>query len=339
MSRSQLPAVTSSGLAVTLLLALGSIGCSTGSPTSSGEDPDPIDAPPPPPSLAVRQVAPELTGAGIVAVNGNHVVALEGGERGQLLVFYPGTGGRPDQYEELVRRAAELGYHAISLSYVNTLSVNFSICNRYPGDRDCHERVRLEILTGAESGYDPPDVDPANAAFARLSALLAYLDSAYPTEGWNRYLEGGDPVWSRIAVAGHSQGGGHAAMTARLHNVPRAVLFGATEPQAWTLDPFATPASRMFGLAHADELNFTGITRSWGNLELPGVPRVVEASPAPWGGSHRLVSTRDDCVGSPADRGLYHNCPIVDEYLPRDDDGRPDVFDVWDYLLATPITG
>jgi dienelactone hydrolase len=325
-----------------VLLYLGALllcgaACSTGSPTSPGGDPGPVDAPHP--SLVIRQVAPALTGPGIVPVNGGHVVAIEGGERGELLLFFPGTGGRPDQYEEIVRRAAELGYHVISLSYVNTLSVNFSICNRYPGDRDCHERVRLEILTGGESGYDPPDVDPANAAFARLSALLAYLDTTYPTEGWGRYLEVGAPRWSRIAVAGHSQGGGHAAMTAKLHAVPRAILFGATEPQAWTLDPFETPASRIFGLAHADEINFAGITRSWGNLGVPGAPRVVEATPAPWGGSHRLVSTRNDCVGSPTDRGLYHNCPIVDEYLPRDGEGRPALLDVWDYLLTSPTPG
>jgi len=320
----------------TVLLPLILFACTASSPTAPGEDPPPVPDPPPDPTpaLVVREIAPVVTGTGVAPVNGDHVVALKGGERSQLFLFYPGTGGRPDQYDEIVRRAAELGYHAISLSYVNTLSVNFAICNAFPGDTACHEAVRLEILTGAESGYDPPDVDAANAAFARLEALLRYLDRLHPDEGWGRYVGATGPRRERIAVAGHSQGGGHAAMTAKLHAVPRALLFGATEPQAWTLESFATPASRIFGLAHADEINFTGITRSWANLGLPGVPRVVEAGSAPWGGSHRLVSTRDDCVGSPFDRGLYHNCPIVDEYLPRDDAGRPDVYRVWDHLLT-----
>jgi pimeloyl-ACP methyl ester carboxylesterase len=311
-----------------LVLALAAACGDDGSATAPPDDAPAAD------SLRQWRVSPPLTGAGVVEVNGDHVVMLDEGSRNELFVFYPGTKARPDQYEEIVRRAAELGYHALALSYVNTLSVNFEVCIRHPADRACHEAVRLEILTGVESGYDPPDVDPANGAFRRLTLLLQYLAAEFPGDGWDRYLTGGALRWDRIVVAGHSQGGGHAAMTAKLYAVPRALLFGATEPNPWTLEPFATPVGRFFALAHADEQNVAGIVRSWGNIGIPGAPTPADGDPAGWDDAQRLLTSRQDCVGAPDDRGLFHNCYIVDEYLPRDGRGRPVHLALWDHMLS-----
>jgi pimeloyl-ACP methyl ester carboxylesterase len=110
--------------------------------------------------------------------------------------------------------------------------------------QDCYERSRLEILTGAESPYIEPDADQVNSAFNRLTQLLRHEHTLHPDEGWAAYFTASttDPLrWDRIVFAGHSQGGGHAAMTARLHTVPRVLLFGATEPAEWTSTAVATP--------------------------------------------------------------------------------------------------
>ena len=59
------------------------------------------------------------------------------------------------------------------------------------------------------------EVLPENALKSRLGDLLVYLDSLYPTEGWDAfYNTKGFPKWRKIIVSGHSQGAGHAAYLA-----------------------------------------------------------------------------------------------------------------------------
>lgn len=283
--------------------------------------------------IAVRMVSPQDTDPRIEPTIGDHYVARGHFSSNRLLVFLPGTGGRPDQYSHLLRRAAELGYHAIGLAYHNEYSINFDICAGAPSAVHCHERARREILMGEESGFDPPAVDPDNGVFNRLAKILEYLADRFPDEGWAQYLEGEQPRWERIVVAGHSQGGGHAAMIAMLKGVAGALLFGATEPAPWTMEAFATPPDRLWGLAHAYETSFDAIVRSWEQMGLPGSLVNVDESQAPFEGSHRLVTTRSECRGDPDSRGLFHNCPVVDEFTPLSDLGSPKMIGVWDVML------
>jgi hypothetical protein len=286
--------------------------------------------------ITVRSVSPAETDPGIDTRAGDHLVAVPASAAsiGRLLVFFPGTRGRPEQYTSLIRRAAERGYHAVSLDYENSKSINFEVCRNGPSG--CQEAARLEILTGAESDFIEPDVDVTNAAFNRLARLLAHEHESHPGEGWDAYLAGGEPRWERIAVGGHSQGGGHAAITAKLHKVDRVLLFAATEPASWTLEPTATPPERFWGLVHEQESSFSGITRSWENLGVPGDLVEIERSP-PQSPSHRLVTTVAACGGDPASNGYYHNCYSVDGWLPpAANDGTPAFAAIWDYMLTAP---
>ncbi len=330
---------TCSVAAVAVALSVLAGACSAGNGDGVAEEattstlgsvPEPGELP-----ITVRAVPPTEADPASSRYTGDHLVAVPAPEaaRGSLLVWFPGTGARPDQYSTLLRRAAELGYHVIGLDYDNRKAINFDVCPGQPPG--CPEAARLEILTGEESDYIEPDVDETNAAYHRLSMLLAYEQAQHPDERWDAYLDGGSPRWDRITVAGHSQGGGHAAMTAKLHEVERLVLFGATEPAAWTLEPFATPSERFWGLAHTEEPIFAGISRSWDNLALPGDLDEVSATP-PTDGPHRLATTWPDCSGDPTSRGYHHNCYSVDEYLPATDAGDEPVFQpLWDYLLTT----
>jgi len=287
-------------------------------------------------SVVTRVIVPSHTSPAIVPTVGDHFVALGPAVSriGTLLVYYPGTQGRPDQYSALLRRAAALGYHAIGLAYDNTASINFDICPGQP--ETCHEDARLEILLGIESGYSPPNVNPENAVFERLFRLLQYLNQRWPDEGWGAYLEtSGALEWSRIAFGGHSQGGGHAAMTAKLHSVARVLLFDATEPVAWTTAVLETPSDRFFGFVHAREPLYEPITTSWENLRIPGVLTSTDAALAPYN-SHRLSTAVLVCNGPPTDPAYYHNCPVVDDFLPLTDSGVPQFQPVWDYMLTAP---
>src|SRR6267142_2194885 len=138
----------------------------------------------------------------------------------KLLVFMPSARGTPATFTLVAKEGARLGYHVIGLMYQNDV-VLAQACPRAPDPSSCYENVRLDVLDGGDRSFPVADVSEANSIDNRLTKLLLYLDSAYPDEGWSRFLKHGEPRWSRIAVAGHSQGGGQAAMIAKIRRVAR----------------------------------------------------------------------------------------------------------------------
>lgn len=283
----------------------------------------------------IRSVPPDATDPAVEATTGDHLVAHAGGgvATGYLVLFYPGTGATPEDYATLLTHAASRGHHVIGLAYRNEASVNFVYC-RGQIDSSCHAEVRTEILTG-ENASGLLEVDEPNSAFGRLRRLLAYLADRYPEERWDSFLDDGAIAWNRVIVAGQSQGGGHAAFTAKLRRVARAVLFSATEPAPWTAEAGATPVEAFFALVHEFEPNFTGIVNSWTKLAVPGALTGIDDEAPPYGGSQQLVTRRTDCSGDPESTGFYHNCTSADAFLPPpDDEGGPAFADVWDRLFV-----
>ncbi len=271
---------------------------------------------------------PDITGA--TTNNFRHVVHLDDSvpHPGRLFVFFPGTGGPPGGYRRIMQTAAEIGYHALGLAYVNDLSINFDICDGQP-DPACEENARLEIIEGFD--YSPHiAVNRANSIENRLIKLLQYLHQQYPGEGWNTFLDGEAIRWDLIAFAGHSQGGGHAALVGKIHSVHRVGMFSSTEPAAWTTEPSLTPSDRCFGFAHTLEDNYNGITFSWANLGVPGALTSVDAGAPPFAGSHRLKTT-----ATPADGANFHGAVVTDPSTPLQPDGVTPLFrDVWIYMIG-----
>lgn len=285
--------------------------------------------------LTIRLIAASETDPQIVDVLGLHHVAIgpESLRTDRLFLFYPGSGAAAQEYKSLIERAAVLGYHAIGLAYMNETPVNV-LC-RGPGE-DCHGAVRREILLGVDQS-PLVAIDSHNGAFARLERLLAHLDRIAPDEGWGRFLAGSQVAWARVTVSGHSQGGGHAAYTARLHAVARVVIFSGTEPAQWTeATDFATPSDRMFGFAHRLEPIYSPIVSSWRNLGLPGQPTTVDGTIPPHSLTHQLYTEHENCPGDPSSNGYYHNCHCADAWMPFLSDGTPWFQPVWDHLLAVP---
>lgn len=258
--------------------------------------------------------------------------------REQLLVFLPGTGADPDDYELFVQEAAAMGLHAIGLSYVNPRSINLQICPRDP-DPDCHAKGRAEVIYGDDL-LPAVDVDAVNSIQNRLVQLLRYLNTVYPDAGWGHYLDGDTPQWQNIIVSGHSQGAGMAAFIAHDHAVARAVLFawvdlvrGVVAP--WILQPHATPAERIYYFEHVDDHErgqdaklqmFAAFGFDvWGQATIDNLT-------SPYNNAHVLLTAFEPANQTARASAGAHNMVVVDHFTPMQGDA-PVLRDVWRYLL------
>ena len=287
-------------------------------------------------ALLERRINPLLTDPAITGgtATHRHMVYFDDAvpHPGRLFVFFPGTNGPPQGYKLITQTAAQIGYHALALAYVNELSINEDICAGQA--LTCPEDARLEIIDGTDR-TPLIAVNRANSIENRLIKLLQYLAVQFPAEGWQTFLDAGQPRWELMAFAGHSQGGGHAAMLGKIHTVHRVAMFSSTEPALWTREPLLTLAAKFFAFAHTLEDSFNGITLSWSNFGLPGALTSVDTVPPPCAGSHRLQST-----ATPRDLVNYHGCVVVDPYTPVQPDGVTPVFrDVWIYMIGPAASG
>jgi hypothetical protein len=352
MNRSK--ASTAAMVAACLLIQLGGCGGGGSGPSTSAPvspaplppPPSPSPPPPPPPPASVeRDINPALTNSALTLNLSPHFVvnpAANVAPAQRLFVMLPGTGGVPRFYREIVRAGAVRGYHAIGLTYPNDQAIG-DLCAGSQ-DTDCAGRARLEVITGQNTSV-LVNVDADNSIDRRLRALLVYLQTAYPSEGWEKYLIGGEVDWSRVTLAGHSQGAGHAAYSGKLRRLNRIVMFsgpgdvGVTpgSPALWMSLPNLTPASQQFGFVHtADPLTPVGlVSRNWDLLGLGdfGPAISVDGAGPPFQGSHKLLTSAPPdpnplaIASSPP-----HGAPALDVATPRDAQGAPLYLPVWTYL-------
>ncbi|MCH9651794.1 MAG: hypothetical protein K0U98_26435 [Deltaproteobacteria bacterium] len=288
-------------------------------------------------ALTFLEVPPVETDNRIDDFFENHLVAR--GEslnlRERLFVFLPGSFGRPDGNRLLLREAALVGYHVIGLRYPNRWTVG-GLCGNN-ANRRCFDQVRSEILSGRDRS-NLVDVSRINSVENRLEKLLEYLDREFPQGGWGQYLTADGAVeWTRTVMAGHSQGGGHAALWGRDKLLAGVLMFGAPvdfsrryeRVAQWPRDSRRTPASRYFGFAHEDD-NRERMLAVWRALEVDAFGEVVtvDSISAPYEGSH-LLSTRAE----PALPNRQHGSVAVDAAVPLDSQGEPLFRPVWQHLL------
>lgn len=289
--------------------------------------------------LVLHIVAPQATDPAIDQALNDHYAWLDttAVPNHELFVFLPGTGLTPAAYLLVQQEAARLGYHVIGLMYPNSVGLA-KVCPTAPDPAACYEDTRLEVIDGVDRS-PLVNVNAANSIDNRLSKLLQYLAAQYPAEGWDRFLIAGDtPKWSQIAVSGHSQGGGHAAMIAKFRLVARVVMFSAvTDSLEGASVPWVaihiTPSDRYYGLDHELDEQFRGIRASWDSLGMAafGPAAAPESEPAPYGFSHMLVTHYLPLRG--AGRAA-HGASSTDANTPLAADGTPLFRDAWDYLLT-----
>eukprot|EP00611_Tribonema_gayanum_P005051 TRINITY_DN14304_c0_g1_i1.p1 TRINITY_DN14304_c0_g1~~TRINITY_DN14304_c0_g1_i1.p1 ORF type:complete len:314 (+),score=-52.87 TRINITY_DN14304_c0_g1_i1:157-1098(+) len=222
----------------------------------------------------------------------------------KLFLFLPGTLGRGKNPRLIVPFAAKLGYHAISLSYASDIALA-QLC-KTSDEKKCFENGREEIISGKDLDKTLV-VNPANSIENRVLKLIKYLSQDFPTENWAQFLTADGKInWSKICVAGQSQGGGHAAFIAYKQPVDRVVMFASpkdysdysNQPANWLFQNSKTSISRFFAFVHSDD-NSNGCTweqqkeivklmgmnkfGDWGNVDLVH---------SPYNHTHLLTSTK-----------------------------------------------
>ena len=161
-----------------------------------------------------------------------------------------------------------MGFLAINLRYPNSWTVG-ALCRR-SADPHCHEKIRLHIADGLASG-ELSGVSPHDSIHGRLGSLLVWLATNEPDAGWRAFMQHGEIRWDRIVLAGHSQGGGHAAILGKRHSVKRVVMLGSPAddcevrrgPASWLGAPGYTPSDRYYGFVHAEDPGFDRILAAW----------------------------------------------------------------------------
>lgn len=274
----------------------------------------------------------------------NHQIFVPGANRqNRLFIMLPGTDAPPRVYRFVTRTGAQEGFHAIALAYPNDDAVGV-LCANSPRP-DCAGEVRTEVITG-EDASPLVSVNRVNSITGRLTDLLLYLDRTFPSEGWAQFLANGAPDWTRIVVAGHSQGAGHAGFFAKLVRVQRVGMFsgpadpgpGPDQPASWTARPNVTPLSDQFGFTHtADPLApLANNLRNWQSIGLGlfGGQVSVDGRSPPFEGSRQLVTS---AAPNPNPTGPSaapaHGAPAVDNVTPLAADGQPLFRQVWVHML------
>jgi len=266
-------------------------------------------------------------------------------QRDILFLFFPGTKSRATNYKMLCEYAADMGFHAISLQYINDISVNFT-CAR-SRNLDCYENMRQEILFGTDLSPHV-NVSRSNSAENRLVKLLQYLAKQYPLDGWEQYLTAsGVPRWSKILLGGHSQGGGHAAILGKYYSTAGVIMFASMDYNfnrdaagLWVNLEGNTSIDKYFAAAHTEDrtMPIAVMRRYWNAFGFRKLAPIINIDHVgfPFGNSHTLITSIKPAQLD-KDKSNYHNALCMDADTPVGKDGKPLLLPLWNYLFNAPF--
>jgi hypothetical protein len=240
-------------------------------------------------------------------------------DTGKLLVFLGGGNGSARGPQNIYPVAATQGYRVIGLTYP---AAQANSCH----DLSCYGNAYREVVTG-ENSPDPGGnkttvgEHPQDSIVNRLVRVLEWADTHYQNDGWGRYLTTAGTVdWTRVHLAGHSNGSSHSSFMgtlAQFGGVGRIGLFagpndghgGTTEadwnPATYIQETEVPTSARYFGLVHernhapnAPDPPIYQIYKNWQTfgMEGPHHPERFFFDPSPgetqdFDGAHMLVST------------------------------------------------
>ena len=147
-----------------------------------------------------------------------------------LLVFLPGTGEDNESFTEFLDAAANHGYYAIALDYRHGEHVPNLVGCWPTGAAQLYEQQ----VRGVDNQFFPWDNDLSfpsiNSVNYRLGAILQVLQNEQPAgtnvdwmQFWNATAE--KPAWSKIVIAGHSQGGSTAGWILKNEGAKAGLIF------------------------------------------------------------------------------------------------------------------
>jgi len=175
------------------------------------------------------EVKPSVTDNRITAYDLPHVVFYDPKiKNNKVLLWLFGTSGTTDGMPfKFLKTAVNQGYRVVVLSYITEPAVaGVCIGKTLASDKGCPVEYRRKRAYGDNNFSLIPD-QPQDAIISRFVKLLAYLAKSDATGQWAQYLDaqGAKPNWSRIAVAGQSQGGGMAEFIGQNENIFRVISF------------------------------------------------------------------------------------------------------------------
>lgn len=292
-------------------------------------------------ALYEYNIAPSATNPSIFLYNNSHFVSVDTRTtlRNKLFIFLPGTGGSPDFYRLIVRRAAALGYHAVGLMYPNGSEL-YSWSGSNP-DNSQFGKCRQEIFDGTNQTLGVT-VDGNNCIKGRLVKLLQYLATQYPSLNYQQFLNGNDLKWNQCVLAGHSQGGGHAFYIAKQVSVDKTIAFASIDWNAllgrsadWESVSGATPISKFYSFnSPRDEVfNYTNVQTQLNDMGIQGAAVSIDNSTIPYNNTRRLITN-----ATPATLIVVpnHNVTCLDPYVPKTSRGAVTTAftNAWNYLLT-----
>ncbi|MFH0866962.1 MAG: T9SS type A sorting domain-containing protein [Bacteroidota bacterium] len=255
----------------------------------------------------------------------------------KLFVFLPGSYGVPEADKAINQKAANMGYHSIGLRYPNSWSM-LGQCGSST-DTNCYYNLRMEVFYGVDA-YTGISVDTINCIKNRLIKLLIYLDANYPAENWGQYLDiNYEPVWNKIAMGGHSQGGGYGSLVALNDQLFRILNFASNDyssyynkPADWYYFPKVTTSDKYYGMVHIHD----GPNEYLEMMNALGIDTTltvnVDTSLIPYNNAHILFT--DEMPASGTGWIDYHNSMAVDNSIPIDTAGNYLFEAVWQYMLC-----
>lgn len=282
-------------------------------------------------------VKPSSTDPNITTFLSTHFITVQTGVtlKNNLVVYIPGTNRTPSSSRAFTMKAASMGYHALSLTYQNNTAGN-PLCGP-TGDVTCHERLRREVIDGIDR-HASLVVTPTNSIINRLTKLLIYMHKAQPTQGWGQYIVNGQINWSKVIVAGHSQGGALAGVIGKFYPVKRIIMFSMVDflnngkIPSWEMLP-ANNANYYSLINMNDELvpwaRVKAVWTATGWMSY-GTYKNVDYIAYPYSNTHLLISTKPSTSTS---LDPYHNMTGVDSYIPKNSQGKYIYEKAWEYLL------
>ncbi len=273
--------------------------------------------------------------------------------RNLLVVFFPGTFGRPCQQQEFIKCLADHGYHVLALAYDNNVPAYMGTLNAKSSDRQ--RLYRQQVVFGdVQSGAVETDRD--NAVLNRLTKALKHLALNYSKNGWEQYLQKNtnEPKWSQIILSGHSQGAGVALYLSKYRRVKRVVFLAGPNDfdaqqnvAAWIGDHSLTAASQYYALVNKVDSAYTGQQKIFHVLGLDSFGPPLDASDGRVNcrnTSHILVTSKPGTVvkhGLGPERFarvgtslLSHSAVVLDVTMEHLPDGSPFYCEPWLYLFG-----
>lgn len=204
--------------------------------------------------VKTERLSPNSVDQRTQTIGGDHLILSDDSvaSNGHLLINLGGTHSSPADYKGFNHTAAESGYQVLALDYPN--KVITTSC-RKAAELDCFERFRQEIALGV-AGSEFVEVERENSIEFRIESTIKKRAQNDPK--FKRYLlPNGEVDWSKVVLAGHSQGSGHAAFMAKKHAVKGVIMIAGPQDTTdemklapWLFEKGATAPKNYYSLIH-----------------------------------------------------------------------------------------